>query len=371
VSPARLPLIDASKAVASQLIVLHHLANYSPMADTLRPWLATPIDAMAAHGRLAVQVFLVVAGFLAARALAPEAMPRALVPAAAIATRWRRLAGPYVAAIAIAVLAAALARSWTTHEVVPAAPTPAQLLANLAMLQDVLGLPALSAGVWYVAIDLQLYACFALLVAWAAADRRRAAALPALVAALALASWVGFSRDPDWDAWAPYFVGSYGLGVLAAWAPSARRPAVALGLIAAIGAIAWAVEPRDRVVVATAVALLLAWTAHAGRLARPSRWRAPASLGRISFGVFLVHYPVSVLVDAAAVATGAVASPLASALGLVASFACATLAGAAFHRWVERPLAAGLPRLRRARGAAHAAASIADEGAGAPQGHAR
>ncbi len=30
----RMPLIDAFKAIASQLIVLHHLAAYGPLAST-------------------------------------------------------------------------------------------------------------------------------------------------------------------------------------------------------------------------------------------------------------------------------------------------------------------------------------------------
>jgi peptidoglycan/LPS O-acetylase OafA/YrhL len=358
VSSARLPLIDVLKAVASQTIVLHHMANYSPMAQTLRPWIGGPIDLVGTWGRLAVQVFLVVAGFLAARALAPEAMPRPIAPAAAIAARWRRLAGPYVAAIGLAVAAAAIGRALTSHEVVPAAPSLPQLFANLAMLQDILGHEALSAGVWYVAIDLQLYACLALLVAWAAADRRRAAALPAVVAALAAASWIGIARDPAWDAWAPYFMGSYGAGVLAAWAPAARRPAVAIGLLAAIGGLALARDPHPSVAVATCTALLLAVAAHTGRLERASCPPALAALGRISFGVFLVHYPVSVLVDAAAVATGAAGSPLASLFGLATSFVLATLAGAAFHRWVERPLGERSTRARAVAAALPATGAV-------------
>ena len=82
--PARLPLIDALKALASQLIVLHHLAFYGPMADAVRPWAQPLVDALSEHGRLAVQVFLVVAGFLAVRGLAPAGAPAAIGPLALV-----------------------------------------------------------------------------------------------------------------------------------------------------------------------------------------------------------------------------------------------------------------------------------------------
>lgn len=67
----RMPLIDAFKAVASQLIVLHHLAFYGPMSDwtyTVAPGL---VGWLSQDGRLAAQVFLVISGYLAVRSLAP------------------------------------------------------------------------------------------------------------------------------------------------------------------------------------------------------------------------------------------------------------------------------------------------------------
>ena len=35
-SSARMPLIDALKAIASQLIVLHHLSAYGPLSVTMQ-----------------------------------------------------------------------------------------------------------------------------------------------------------------------------------------------------------------------------------------------------------------------------------------------------------------------------------------------
>ena len=44
------------------------------------------------------------------------------------------------------------------HDSIPDAPDILQLLAHALLLQDLLDQEALSAGVWYVAIDFQLFA---------------------------------------------------------------------------------------------------------------------------------------------------------------------------------------------------------------------
>jgi peptidoglycan/LPS O-acetylase OafA/YrhL len=201
----------------------------------------------------------------------------------------------------------------------------------------VLGEEALSAGAWYVAIDLQLYALFALMMALAARSNARGIA-QALVVTATVASLLAFNRDPAWDVWAPYYFGSYGLGVLAAWSAQAPRPRVAAIAIAVLGALALWVEFRSRIALATTVALLLAWTDVNGLLRRWPDSRLLGWLGRISFSVFLIHYPVVVLFDAIA-ARWLGGQPLVEALTLGLAFISCTAAGALFHRYVETPLA--------------------------------
>jgi peptidoglycan/LPS O-acetylase OafA/YrhL len=68
---SRMSLIDALKAISCLLIASHHLALYGPMADFAYPLIPGLIDWLREHGRIAVQVFFVIAGFLSARKLAP------------------------------------------------------------------------------------------------------------------------------------------------------------------------------------------------------------------------------------------------------------------------------------------------------------
>ena len=69
--PTRLAFIDALKAIASQLIVLHHLAFYGPMSDVANELAPALFSWLSQDARIAVQVFLVIGGVLAAKALAP------------------------------------------------------------------------------------------------------------------------------------------------------------------------------------------------------------------------------------------------------------------------------------------------------------
>ncbi len=307
-------LVDAIKAVASQLIVWHHLAAYSPMSEVLHPHATTLVDWLYADARIAVQAFLVVGGFLAARSLAPspDAVSQPMSGNALLRRIWLRylrLALPYLIALAFAIVCAALARNLASHPETPAAPTSLQVLAHILLLQDIVGVDALSAGVWYVAIDFQLYVLFALLLELA----RRLGALTGtnsgvvamvLCGGMATASLLWVNRDPSLDLWAPYFFGAYGLGIFAQWATGSGRSFRWLMAMAAIVVIALAIDWRSRILVAGLTALALAVGAG---------WRMPlhswmettvSRLGRISYPVFLIHYPVSLLVGAVILRSG-------------------------------------------------------------------
>lgn len=336
-SGSRMPLVDALKAVASQLIVLHHLSVYGPLAAAAREALPGTMGWLYDYARIAVQVFLVVAGFLAMRGLAPEGRATFGNPLPLIWRRYLRLALPYFAALALAIAGAALADVWLDDEAIPARPDLVQLVAHALLLHSLLDVDALSAGVWYIAIDFQLFALAALLL-WAG---RGAGA--ALVLAAGCVSLFWWNRDAGLDNWAIYFIGSYALGAAAWWAGDGRRPAGWIALVAAVGLAALAFDFRTRIAVALAVALLLASSRRSGLLERWPDLPAFAFLGRISYSLFLIHFPLVLLANAVFVRFGWV-TPAAAVFGILATWTASVAVAAAFHRFVEEPAGRMLSR---------------------------
>ncbi|MDP2878366.1 MAG: acyltransferase [Sulfuricella sp.] len=337
-----MPLVDALKAIACLLIVSHHLAFYGPMSDLAYPLIPGLIDWLYEYGRMAVQVFFVVAGFLLAGKLAPGGVSLVTDPVRAIKRRYVRLAMPYLAALTLAIGCAALARGWMAHDSIPDAPDLPQLLAHALLLHDLLDQEALSAGVWYVAIDFQLFALAATLLWLSGRFERRypklKATAPVLIAGLTMASLFVFNRDESWDETAFYFFGSYGLGVLGYWASKSPHRTFWLGLLGMLAIAALLVDFRSRIAVAGVVMLMLGLARQYGAL---NSWPVPnflTYLGRISYSIFLVHFPLSLIVNAAFFRFFP-HQPAVGAFGLVLAFCISITGGALFFRWVEsRPL---------------------------------
>ena len=354
---SRNPLVDGLKGLACAAIVWHHLAFYGPMSDSAQALAPELVRWLYDNARMAVQVFLVLGGYLAAAQLAPQGRARFGGAAQPIARRCMRLAVPYAVALVLAVLAAALVRPWLDHASVPQEPTLAQLLANALMLQDIAGEDALSAGVWYVAIDLQLFALTVLLLAGVRAlpglaPRQSAVLLQALVVAGTAASLWVFNRMPELDMWAVYFLGAYGLGLLAYWAAHSDRPAGWWAVLLVLGAVALLMDFRPRIALAWALALGLAWAMRQPKLQH--NWlalpglpplQALQTVGRMSYSVFLVHFPVCLLVNAL-VHRCWPGQPWPNALGMLAAFALALVAGRGLYQRVERHVPSWTQTLR-------------------------
>ena len=338
--PKRLPVIDALKVVAAQAIVLHHFALYGPMSTYARPLAPHLIDALAEHGRLAVQIFLVIGGFLAARTLAPDGKPADIRVMQSLGKRWLRLGIPYWVALLLALLAGAIARHWVSLPHTPAAPSLGQVLANALMLQDIVGVPALSAGLWYVAIDLQLFALMLLLM-WGLRQMALEAYATLAVTLGTAVSLLLFNIDPTWDAWGLYFFGAYGLGTLAWWSaasqgPSARRW-VLVALIAGLTTLSLIAMWRSRIALAGLTACILALCSGpaSAQYARQVP-RALAWLSDRSYALFLVHYPVCLVFNAAA-QRWLPHTPGTQALALFAAWTVSMLASHVLYTRVERP----------------------------------
>jgi peptidoglycan/LPS O-acetylase OafA/YrhL len=339
---SRLPFLDLLRAVASQAIVWHHLAFYGPLSDSAHEVATALIDGLAEHARLAVQVFFVVSGYLTAISSNGREPSRLRDCFSVILGRYRRIGLPYLGALFLAIGANEIARLWMTHSSISGRPSLFSFFAHALLIHDLVGYEPLSAGIWYLAIDLQLVTLVALIF-WFSAHAAKQTGSPergpnvgrALLGALGVLSLFVFNRDPSLDRICIYFMGSYALGLILAWVQSKAIDRVFFWAYALLVIVALAVDFRSRILVALATGLILVAAQHFGWI---SEWpRAPwvRFLGRISYSLFLVHFPVSLVVNALW-SSYVPPTPWLSLLGMVTAYSLSMVMAVIFHYGVER-----------------------------------
>jgi len=205
-------LVDFLKTFAALTIILHHFSSYGQIAEDARQLLPGLMTWLFEYGRYAVQIFLVMGGYLAAQSLTRTSnLKNPQIVLKTIFNRYLRLFAPYVVALLVTIACAWVARFWVQDEFVGESETMGQFLAHLFFLQGILGLDSISAGVWYVAIDWQLYAIFAIMLSLFPGYR----SLMWILAMLCVSSLLFFNRSGAYENYFIYFIGAYGLGVLA------------------------------------------------------------------------------------------------------------------------------------------------------------
>lgn len=297
--------VDAFKAVAAQLIVLHHFAAYSPMANTLSLTWGGLVNALFEDARMVVQVFLVSSGYLVARSVSNLLRVK---PLPMIVKRYFRLLPAYVVALIFTVCVASLMRdsidgataSQELESWLPGEATWTGFLGHILMLQNVLHLDALTVGVWYVSIDMQLFV-LTLLLMWLLelmrGERWVSGQLILVTVLSQMSLWV-FNLNPDLDDYAVYFFGAYGLGLLSFWATLSARGFWAFMLSVLLGMGAYAYAPRARVAIAIGTALCLYLATREGAVnSIQQRAQFLHLLSDSSYALFLNHFAVIIVLS--------------------------------------------------------------------------
>jgi peptidoglycan/LPS O-acetylase OafA/YrhL len=339
--PRRETHIDAAKVLASHLIVLHHFTVYGPLAVDLGTVAPRITDWFFDYARIAVQVFLVIGGYLAAGTLAPHGYFQHLRPWRSIVQRYVRLALPFGVALLLVVACSAVARQWLQDEFIPPPPSFVALFAHFSLLFDIFDYSSLSVGVWYVAIDFQLFALLAILL-WIGG---RAALC--LVGLCMLASLFFFNLHESLDSWALYFFGSYGMGAFAWWVGNSRYAGKWLALMVVVGTAALLWDFRLRIGLASLVAIglsvvrwRLATTEHQTQAAVPrlsDTTRLLGVLSRSSYALFLTHFCIILLGNVLWTRWDWTFAGAAAWFAAGAWLVCVAVA-LLFERFVERPL---------------------------------
>jgi len=362
-------LIDGLKVFAAQVILLHHCMSYGELASAaneLRPIFSTFVFD---YGRYAVQIFLVMAGFLAAQSFEKQVISPS-THADSFGARWVmlqavrryvRLVGPYLAALLITIACAALARQWSLADYIGSPETLQQVLAHLFLLQGLLGYDSISAGVWYVAIDWQLYTVLALIYAIVPQRTLRIGIITVLI----LVSLLYCNRHAAYENTFIYFIGSYGLGIVAYWSSGlhavqsmaqramAKKILIAIAVILIISAM-HSVWLRNYLALAVALLLMYAGQAPYARNPAGSSLQGHSDRARVfwasalqwasarAYCAFLIHFAFILLVNTALIALGVQSPAVAvAAIGLVSVLSW--IAANYLYRWVELPVSRWRP----------------------------
>ena len=153
--------------------------------------------------------------------------------------------------------------------------------------------------------------------------------------------WV-LNRHSDLDMWFVYFIGAYGMGMLAYWGKSSNKPWAWSALLLVLGLVSLEIDFRLRIAVAFGAAVALLWLMRVRADDKLGAWLADhvaplrwlQSLGQISYSVFLVHFSIVVLCNAV-VSHLWPTQPWLNWLGMCIAFALSVLAGRVLYHFVE------------------------------------
>jgi peptidoglycan/LPS O-acetylase OafA/YrhL len=341
-APERLAFVELLRALAATAIVLHHLAWYGPLPELAQHAAPAVIDWLCEYARMAVHAFVAIAGFGAARRVLRRPFPLRMKDVLTeLSRRYQRIVLPFLVAVGFALLCNEFARGWMNHPMISARPSFWQLVAHASLLTDILDFEPLTAGAWYVAMDFQLLAV-TLLSAWVASrpgagrvcQAQSQRYFAALCSTLGAVSLLFFSRRPECDEWAIYFFGSYFLGMAIEFR---RKGVVSPGFVVVqciVVGLALAVEFRGRLLIAAITAGLVLLATRKRSVGAWPNSRLILGLGRVSYSLFLVHFPVCLLMNA--LGSRMFTTPLWAAVGLCTAFVASVAVAVPFHRFVEQ-----------------------------------
>jgi peptidoglycan/LPS O-acetylase OafA/YrhL len=348
----RFRFIDALRGIAALAVCWHHVNLYGPLPDPAATVMPSWLKWAALNGWAGVPTFFVISGFVIAYSVRGAwVTPRFLGNFAL--RRSLRLDPCYWVMIGLALFLDFLPD-------VVGLPSPhdnglsaGQVLTHFVYLQNISAYDNLSAGFWTLCIEMQFYLLFCVMMAVAQRISRSSESNPQPTARvlalvylpLALVSLYVINQNEAFDDWIIYFFSMFFLGTAAWWTLDRRLPAwVFWGYVAAMaGRYFWSGGDDLPFAVSTGVAIYL--IGRAGRLSSCLNIRPLQYLGKISYSLYLIHYPVShIVVSAGYRLTGD--SPWAAFGWLTLSVLLSVLAAHFLYLFVEAPTARLASRLK-------------------------
>jgi peptidoglycan/LPS O-acetylase OafA/YrhL len=346
---AYFPHVEGLRGASALYVFLYHMwsSAVEDAAGKLPPWLA--LTPFMQYGHFAVAAFIVISGYCLALPVAtrPE---RAFQAVAFFKRRARRLMPAYLLVLFLSVIPYCLAVLLRNGHI-SAAHISLGLALHVALIHNLFlaSNEYLNGPMWSVALEIQIYVVFALLLipVW-----RRFGVLAQLALALVLGLLPHFLLHSfDWTA--PWMLGLFAMGIAAAQLTArpdlARRwPWAWISAVAAVVALLsllpyrdqvtpdGALWPMDLAVGVTIAAFFIAAARREGLVpARMLSVRWLLVLGSFSYSLYLVHGPIIRVFEAALVRTHA--GPAATAVAYAVFVPFVIGVAYATYRIAERP----------------------------------
>ena len=315
ITGGRFAFLDALRGLGALGIACYHVHRYRPLEIPADHFLSNTIQFVVRHGWASVQVFWVIAGFVAAYSLRKTAVGPASFGNFTL-RRVLRLGIPYWTVILVVVAVDALTKPYLfrpDQPLIDDAMSWSRLAANLGFLQDILHAGNISAGTWFVSVDLQFGLLFAImlgivrLLSSPLPHKAGRANIDALILMLVFVPfglvslfWFNINLD-DYSAWVIYYFHMPLFGAMAWWALEGRIPASPFGLMPRQWSVelpiattsGWITKNRSTYLWPSQPAWSPILCGRRGHLGDWLAWRPLQYLGRISYSLYLTHYLTS------------------------------------------------------------------------------
>ena len=351
---SRFAFLDGLRGLAALAVCLYHIERYAPYRDGVAGVVPEAITESVRHGWCGVQVFFVISGFVIAYCLRQGN----ITPGFIGEFLWRRtirLTPPYFA-IVLAGIALGFAPYWLGIPSSSDEPFSwGRAASHFFYLQNFFGYENFSAGFWTLCIEMQFYALCALLV-WLAyaierprerSDTSYQWSLAIVSVPLGLVSLFWWTRDRAFDDYVIHFWCLFCAGTLAWWVHDRKLPAWLLAAYLAAMAVRLKIEWTNELFAATVAGAAVFAASRFGGLGTWLNASWLQHLGRISYSLYLVHFPLShvILNFGHAWTDQSVAGGL---CWMLLSVVLSLVAAEAFYRLVEAPCVAWSARYKRA-----------------------
>lgn len=361
--PARFAFVDSLRGMAAVSIMVFHIWWYEPA-----PFVAFGnrlVNDALLRTRGGVQILLVISGFVIAYTLRHVwgSWREGLL---FIARRLVRLVPAYWAAIAIAMLTDYSCRNlWDLPSAVDGDHSVTRTIAHMTFVQDIFDHDALSAGLWTLCIEMQFY--IVAVLGWSFAQRLFPRPIPTeprpsglglltVFAPLAFASLFSWRQMASTDHLVVHFLWMFFLGMLVWWTLDQTVPQWAFAIVVVVAGIEliFDAEWRYENSVALLTALMIFAAGYYRRLDVWLNWWPLQYLGRISYSLYLIHFPICHVISAVGWKWYEDSpSPIQARLILFSSLVLSMLAAQLLYVLVEAPSARWSAMLKRYETAAN------------------